>query len=109
MPLAAFSLRVTSLFEFRDLHFAHSNFNRLRDCLFFQFFLLRRILVDYTNLSLCGWLNFNPFSRTFVHFIIVALTWHDFTSYSILLPMSISARVFHTLNICFRCNIYVTT
>ena len=42
----------------------------------------------------CERLNFNTFMRTFIHFTIVVLTFYDFTSYFILLPISISARVF---------------
>ena len=83
--------------------------NRLRDCFTYKFVLLRHILVGYTNVYFCDKLNFNTFSRTFVHFTIFVLTWNDFTSYSILLSMSISARAFHTLSMCFRCIIWFNT
>ena len=56
----------------------------------------------------CERLNFNPFWSYFVHCAIVVLTWYDFISYSIVLPMSISARVFQPGRTCFRCIIYVT-
>ena len=83
--------------------------NHLRDRFIFKFVLVRQILVGYTNVYFCERLNFNPFSCTFVHFNIVVLTWHDFTPYFIVFTMSISARVFHTFIMCFRCIIYVTT
>ena len=79
MPLAAFSSRVFGVFEVRDLHFDHSNWNRLRDRFIFKIILLRHILVGDTNLFLCERLNFNPFMRTFVNFTIYVFTWHDFT------------------------------
>ena len=47
--------------------------------------------------------------RTFVHFTIVVLTWYYFTSYSIVLPISISSRVFQALSIYCGCFINVTT
>ena len=53
--------------------------------------------------------NFNPFSRIFVRFTIVNLTWDDSTSYSIVLPMHFSAQVFPASSIYFRCIIDVTT
>ena len=71
-------------------------------------FSLRHIPVGDANRFFCEWLNLNPFSRIFVRFIIVTLTWHAFTSYSIVLPMYISDRVIHALSIYFRCIIYVT-
>ena len=54
----------------------------------------------------CERLNLNIVSPTFVRFTIVMLTWHDFTSYSIVLPMLISVQAFHALSIYFRCIIY---
>ena len=77
--------------------------NRLRDRYLFNFFLLHHILVVHTNIYFCEWLKFNLFIHTFVHFTIVVLTWHDLTSYSKVLPMSISAWVFHTLSIFLLC------
>ena len=62
-----------------------------------------QIYVGFTNILFCEKLSFNPFIRTFVHFTIVLLTWYYFTSYSILLPMSISALVFRLGGICLRC------
>ena len=70
--------------------------NHLHYCFLFKFFLLRQINVDCTNISLCERLRFNSFSHTFLHFTIVILTWYDFTSQYMVLPMSISAWVFHT-------------
>ena len=86
MLLADFGLRVFSVFEVWDLHFAYSNWNRFRDCFMFKFVLLRHILVGDTNVSFYERLNFNPFMCTIVHFNIDVLTWYDFTSYSIVLP-----------------------
>ena len=57
--------------------------NYLCDCFLFKFVLLLHIYVGYTKISFCELLNFNTFSRTFVHFIIVILTWYDFRPYSI--------------------------
>ena len=68
--------------------------NRLHDSFLFNFVLLSRILVGYTNIYLCELLNFNPFSRNFLNFTIFVLTWYHFTSYSIVLPTSISDWVF---------------
>ena len=70
---------------------------------------MRHILVGHTNISFCERLNFNTFMRTFLNFTIVILTWYDFTSYSIVLPMSISAQVFYVLSIYCGFIIYVTT
>ena len=109
MPLADFSLHVTSLFQVWYLHLLIQIWNRLRDCLLFKFFLLRHILIGYTNLYLFWRLNWNTLMHTFLNFTVVILTSHDFTSYSKLLPMSIYDFVFHTLIICFRCTIYATT
>ena len=81
--------------------------NLLRDRFLFKFVLFHHILIGYIKISLCEQLKFHFFC-TFVHFNIVIFTWHDFISYSTVLPMSISARLFHTLSI-FRCIIYVTT
>ena len=59
-------------------------------------------------MSFCERLNFNPFSRTFVHFNIVILTWYDFTSYSIVLPMSISALALRLWSIFLGILFYTT-
>ena len=83
--------------------------NRLRDCFLFKFILLRHICVGYTNTSFCDKLSFNPFSCTILYFDILFLTWYDFTSYSIELSMSVSDLFFHSLRICFRCIIFITT
>ena len=48
----------------------------------------------------------NTFSCTYAQFNIITLTWYDFTSYSIVLPMSISARVFQPCSTCFRCKLF---
>ena len=109
MPLAYFSSRILSVFEVQDLHIAYSNRNWLRYWFIFRFVLLGHIPVGHTNIFFCGRLNFNPFSHTFVNFTIFILTWYDFTSYYILLTMSISSQVFHNLSIHCRCIIYVTT
>ena len=109
MPIADFSLRVTSVFEVQDLHFSIKIWNRLHDFFLFKFVLFHHILVGHTNISFCERLKLNIFMRTFVYFTIVVLTWYDFKSYSIVLPVYISAQVFHTLSIYFRCIIYVTT
>ena len=90
----------TYIFPIQILH-------RLRDRFFYKFLLLRQIYIGYTNISFCEKLSFNTFSCTFVHFTIIIFSWYDFTSYSILLRMSISARFFHTFSICLRCIIYV--
>ena len=94
-------------FRSRTYNFPIQIWNILRDFFLFKFVLLCHILVVYTNLSFCEQFNINPFYCTFVHFTIVILTWHDFTSYSMVLPNSISDRLFHSLSICFRCIIYV--
>ena len=108
MILTAFILRIFGVFEVQDLHFPHLNLKPLPWSIF-KFVLLRHILIGHTNISFCVRLNFNPFIPTFVHFTIVVLTWYDFTTYSIVLPMYISAWVFHTLKFYFRCIIYITT
>ena len=84
MPLAAFSLLHIYLFK------------------------LRHILIGHTKICFCEMLTFNHFLHTFVHFNIVVLNRYDFISYSVVLPMSISARFFHALIIYCRCIIYVT-
>ena len=104
----AFILRVINVCEVRGLHIAFSNWNCLRDRFLFQFVSLRHILVGHASGHLCDRLTINTFSRTLVRFTLVILTWYEFASYSIVLPMSISTRVFHTLSIYFRCIIYVT-
>ena len=109
MPLADFSLRVFSVFEVRDLHFSYSIWNHLRGPFVLKFVLLRHILVGDTDFYFYERLKLNPFSCTFVYFTIVIFTWYDFKSYSIVLPMYISAQVFHTLSIYLRCIFYVTT
>ena len=79
--------------------------NFLHDCLLCKLVLLRHIIIGHANITFCERLNSNPFIRTFVHFTIFVLNWHDFISYSIVLPMSISDRVFHSLNI-FLCVLF---
>ena len=49
---------------------------------------------------------FNIFSHTYVQFTIFALTWCDFVLYSIVLPWSISDRVFQPWLTCFRCELF---
>ena len=39
-------------------------------------------------------------------FAIVWLTWYELTSYSIVLPVSISALVFRLWSICYGCVVY---
>ena len=68
-----------------------------------RFNLLRQIYVGVTNMSLCDCLSYNTFNCTSVLLLIVFLTWYELTSYSILLPISISALVFRLWSICFRC------
>ena len=85
------------------------NSNCLCDLFIFKFALLRHIIVGYTNIDLYERLNFDPFIHTFVHFTIVVLNWCYFTSYSIVLLMSVSYRLFQPCSICFRCIMYVTT
>ena len=84
-------------------------FDHLRDRFLFKFILLHHIYVGYTNIYFYEQLTFNPFCYTFVKFTIVVLTWYDFTSYSIVLPMSISVQVIQPGSICFRYIFYVTT
>ena len=108
IPLTAFSLHVYIVLEVWDLHIVYSNRKRLRDCFIFKFVLLRHILIVHTNNFFCERLNFNPLIRIFLHFTIVVLTWYDLTSYYIVLPMSIYARILHALIIYCRCIVYIT-
>ena len=108
MPLTDFSSRVISVFEVRGLPIACSNWNFLRDFFIFKFVSLRHILVGHVNVYFCYRLTLNTFSPTLVHFNIVIMDWYDFVLYSIVLPMKISAQVFHTLKIYFRCIVYIT-
>ena len=39
-------------------------------------------------------------------FAIVWFTWYDLMSYSIVLPVSISALIFRLWSICYRCFVY---
>ena len=48
------------------------------------------------------------FVYIFILVTIVFLTWYDLTSYSIVLPVSISALVFLLWSICYMCIIHVT-
>ena len=66
------------------------------------------VYVGFTNMSFCERLSCNPFNSTSVLPTIVFLTWDDLTSYSIVLPISISLLVFWLWNICYRSIIYVT-
>ena len=88
------SLLTTGFITCLGLIFYPIKFDHLCDRFLYKFILLRNIHVDYTSISFCYLLIFNSFCCTFVHFTIVVFTWYDFTSYYILLPMSISARVF---------------
>ena len=69
-------------------------FDHLRDFLLFKFIVLCHIYVGYFSINFCERLSFNPFFCTLVHFTIVFFTCYGFTSHSIVLPMSISARDF---------------
>ena len=106
MPLKDFSLRVTNVFEVRDLHFFIQTWKRLRNRLLFNFVLLRHLLVSYNNIYFYERLNINHFSRKIVNFTIVVLNWYDLKSYSIVLPISISVLVCRLWTICFRFIIY---
>ena len=69
-------------------NYAHSDLkNRLCAYFLFKFKLLSHIYVCYTNMSFWEQLSGNPSSCNFVLFTIVVLTWYEFTSYSIVLPM----------------------
>ena len=106
MPLRILVHSFFSVFEVWDLHISYSNLNLLRNSFIFKFVLLHHILVVHTKIFSYERLNFNTFSRTYVHFIIVILTWHDFTSYSLVLPTSISYWIFSFLSINCRCIIF---
>ena len=108
MPLMYFSFCVTSVFEVQGLHFSIKILNCLHDRFLFKFVLFHHVLVGHNKISLCDQLKFNIFMRTFVYFTIVVLTWYDFKSYSIVLLMYISAQVFHTLSIYFRCIVFTS-
>ena len=103
-----FSSRVTSFTQCLGLIFFPIIFYHLCYCFLFKFTLLRHIYVGCTIISFCEQLSFNPFSLTFVHFIIVVLTCYYLKSYSTVLTMYISDMVFRLWSICFRCIIYVT-
>ena len=74
----------------------------------FKFVSLRHILVGHTKIFFCERLNFNNFLLNPVHFTIFVLTWYYFTTYSIVLPMQISYRLFHTFGIYLMCFVYIT-
>ena len=85
--------------------------NILITCFLFKLNLLRQIYVSFTNMSFCEWLSFNILCRAFINFTIVVLTCYYFTSYSIVLPISIYAFVFWLWSIYFTVGVllYITT
>ena len=80
----------------------------------FSWWVLRRfnlfchIYIGSTNISFCERLSCILFNCTCVILTIVFLTRCDFTSYSIVLPISISSLVLRLWSICYRSIIYVT-
>ena len=48
---------------------------------------------------------FNHFNCSSLQFTIVVLAWNYFTSYAIVLPMSLYAHVFQPGRTCFRCKL----
>ena len=68
-----------------------------------RFNSLSHIYVDFTNFFFCERLSYNPFNCTSILFTKLFLTWYDLNSYSIVLPISISALVFWLWSICFTC------
>ena len=105
-----FSWCITTFIIFMGLiSFPFTFENNLHYCLLFKFIFLRHIIVAYTNIYFWEQLIFKPFSPTFVHFTIVIFTWYDFTSYYIVLPISVSFWVFQPQIICFGCIVNITT
>ena len=94
MTLGGFISRVARYVTCLRLIFWPIKFYHLCDRFLFKFFSLCHIYVGCTNISFYERLSFNNICCTSVHFNIVVLTWYDFTSYSIVLPMLISTRVF---------------
>ena len=109
MPLAGLVCMSQVYLKFGTFIISIKIWNCLYDRFLFNFFIFHHILVGHTNISLCEQLQFNIFMCTFVYFIIVVMTWYDFQSYSIVLPMYIFDQLFHTLSINFRGIIYFTT
>ena len=66
---------------------------------YYYFLKLHHIIVRYTKISFYERLKFNPLSSTLVNLTIFVLTWYDFTSFYIVLLVSISDWVFQTLSI----------
>ena len=86
----------------------HSNLNHLCDHLGFKIISFASLLCQiYQRLLLWEVKNSNPFSRTYVQFTIVIFTWYILTSYYIVLPMSISARVYQPGGTCFRYSLFL--
>ena len=100
MTLSACSSRVIRIFEFRGLNIASSDWNCLVIDLFVSWPCWRFFCERFTV---------NLFTPIFVRFTIVTLTWDDFISYSIVLPLQIYDWVFPAFSIYIRCIIYVTT
>ena len=104
------SLRVTRSIRCLGFTFSHSNLNHLYHFLFFKIILFdSHTWYPYQHPLLWEVKIFNSFSRTYVLFTIVVLNWYNFTSYSIVLPISISDRVFQPRSTCFSSIIYVTS
>ena len=59
-----------------------------------KLYSFRDIYVGFTNMSFCERSSYNPFNRTSVLFNVVSLSCYDLTSYSNVLPISISALIF---------------
>ena len=73
--------------------------------LFFRLWIIcyRCILYARFTLYFCERFSCNSCKLYFCSFTIVYLNCYDVTSYSIVLPVSISALVFRLCSICFRC------
>ena len=89
-----FSMRVTRFIKFLGFIFCLITFDHLRNHFLFKFILFCHVYIGYTNISFYEQLIFNTFCCTFLYFTIVVLNWYDFTSYSIVLPLSIYDRYF---------------
>ena len=108
-PLRACRLLVTRLIKCLVLILCPITFDYLRDRVLFEVILLCNICIVYINVSFSELKRFKPYCCMFVHFTIAVLTWYEFTSFSIILLMSISVWVFWPWSICLECLIYVTT
>ena len=101
MPLLTYIVHGSSLYLRFETYILPLQIETAYVIYLFKFGLLRHIPVGENNISFWERLNINCFMIVFVHFTIAIFSWYNFTLYSIVLPMSISARVFHTLIIYF--------